>query len=362
MTDNDHSNPSAPDDEGITSKAIAVIDQLAPDGWRSKLARAAAQLLVGTRTGAQLYANTRETLDEIEGRSAMNKQLYAIATQQVANDPDQVERAKARLIGQTLTKQANIEAVITGANAKMLALPPPAESEVELVPGEVSAISGETSPDEPLSADWAASFSEVAENASSDELRDRLSRVLAGEIAAAGTFPRSTLRAIAELERTELEALVRLLPQVIGKVIFKDDQIDEETLQSLNDSGLTDYNSTYGRSMDINMKPGVSGAIPSLEWAIIIEVTAEINLSIPVIPLTRLGRAVVSLLDKFDEQMALTRFAERLDKTGVKRIIVGKYDLAEGDGIEIKNGAVVFPTPVIFDLGLNRSPLINFGR
>ena len=138
--------------------------------------------------------------------------------------------------------------------------------------------------------------------------------------------------------------------------------MDEETLQSLNDSGLADYNSTFGRSMDINVKPGDSGAISGLERAIIIEVTAEIHLSIPVIPLTRLGRAVVSLLDKFDEQMALTRFAERLDKTGVKRIIVGKYDCAEGDRIEIKNGSVVFPKPVIFDVSLNRSPLINFGR
>jgi Protein of unknown function (DUF2806) len=362
MADEDHCNPSATDDEGITSQAIAVIDQLAPDGWRSKLARAAAQLLVGTRTGAQLYANTRETLDEIEGRSAMNKQLYAIAAQQVANDPDQVERAKARLIGQTLTKQANIEAVITGANTKMLALPPPAESEVELVPDEVSAISGETSPDEPLSADWAASFSEVAENANSEDLRDRLSRVLAGEIAAAGTFPRSTLRAIAELERTELEALVSLLPQIDGKVIFSDGPIDEETLQSLNDSGLADYNSALRRSMSINLKPDNSVALYGLEWAIIIEVKAEIHVNITVVPLTRLGRAVISLLDQFDEQAAFTGFAERLDKTGVKRITLGKYDRAEGDRIQIKNGAVVFPKPVIFDVGLSRSPWINLGR
>lgn len=362
MTDDDHGNPSAPDDEGITSQAIAVIDQLAPSGWRAKLGRAAAQLLVGTRMGAIAYANARETLDEIEGRSAMNKQLYAIAAQQVANDPDQVERAKARLIGQTLTKQANIEAVITGANAKMLALPPPAESEVEPLPDEVSAINGETSPDEPLSADWAASFSEVAENANSEELRDRLSRVLAGEIAAAGTFPRSTLRAIAELERTELEALVSLLPKISGKVIFRDGPIDEEALQSLNDSGLADYNSAFGPSMSLKVEPDNPAALPGLEWAIIIEGTAEIHVSISFAPLTRLGRAVISLLDQFDEQAAFTGLAERLDKTGVKRIIVGKYDLVEGGRIQIKDGAVVFPKHVIFDLGLSRSPLINFGR
>ena len=362
MANEDRGDPPKPADDGLTSQAIAVIDQLAPSGWRAKLERAAAQLLVGTRKGAEVYAHARETLDEIEGRSAMNRQLYAIAAQQVANDPDQVERAKARLIGQTLNKQANIEAVIAGADAKMLALPPPAESEADPVPDGVSARGWETSPDEPLSADWAASFSDVAENASSDELRDRLSRVLAGEIAAAGTFPRSTLRAIAELERTELEALVRLLPQVIGKAIFKDGQIDEEMLQTLNDSGLTDYDSAFGRSISINMKPGDSGAIQGLERAIIIEVTAETHLSIPVIPLTRLGRAVVSLLDQFDEQMALTRFAEQLDKTNIKRIIVGKYDRGEGDRITIKNGAVVFPKPVIFDIGLSRSPLTEFRR
>ena len=71
-----------PADQSTAGQALATIDRVAPKGWRLRLAKATAQLLVGTRAGAAVYSEAREHLDEIEGRSAMNKQLYAIASQQ----------------------------------------------------------------------------------------------------------------------------------------------------------------------------------------------------------------------------------------------------------------------------------------
>lgn len=338
-------------EEGIASKAIVAIDKVAPKGWRLKLAKAAAQLLIGTRAGAAVYAEAREHLDEIEGRSAMNKQLYAVATQQIINDPEMVERAKARLVGGMLRKQENLEAVITGAGDKMLALPAPdhggENTEVQPTSGdEAERPSGDHAQgasEGPLNPDWAAAFSEVAENATSEELRDRLSRMLVGEISSAGTFPRSTIRAIAELEQSDLQALVELLPFTHGNAILGDEPIDSSKLEILKDCGLVDYNPSLGFTATINALPQAAAAIAGKEWALMIDASEAKSVNFPVIPLTRVGKAVVSLLDQFNEEATFEAFAERMDKTNIKQLMLGKYKQLANGKINIPNGRIIFP-------------------
>lgn len=338
--------------DDFASKALAKVDEVAPKGWRLKLAKACAQLLVGTRAGAAVYAGAREHLDEIEGRSAMNKQLYSIAAQQIVNDPEMVERAKARLVGGMLKKQENLEAVISGATDRMLALPAP--ERLESGPKSQQAIDEETSTasDEPLNSDWAEAFSEVAENATSEELRDRLSRMLIGEISNSGTFPRATIRAISELEKSDLECLVEMLPFTHGSAILKDEPLSKSKLDRLNECGLVDYNPVLAMTSTWNATPESPGALAGREWALVMEVTKEKSLNFPIVPLTRVGKSVVSLLDQFDEEAALRAFVDRMDKTDVKKIILGKYDSLPNDQIRINNGVSVFPKPVVFDIGL----------
>ena len=282
----------------------------------------------------------------------MNKQLYAIASQQILDDPEMVERAKARLVGGMLRKQENLEAVIGGAGDKMLALPPPDEVEGTPEDHEQPEDNSGGSSGEPLNPDWAAAFSEVAENATSEELRDRLSRMLVGEITSAGSFPRSTIRSIAELERSDLETLVTLLPFAHGKAIIKDDSISDETLEQLNECGLVEYNSTFGMTSAWTAKPDAPAGVPGNEWALIIEVSGEKSVVVPIVPLTRVGKAVVSLLDQFDEREALKRYADRIDKTLIKRILLGKYVSVDGGQIRIADGSVLFPESVVYDVGL----------
>lgn len=334
----------------MVGKAIAVVDKAAPKGWRLKLAKASAQLLVGTRAGAAVYAEAREHLDEIEARSAMNKQLYAVAAQQIISDPEMVERAKARLVSGMLRKQENLEAVIAGAGDKMLALPAPTEgdltSSVEQSDEEVDRSAGDQPrdvPGDPLNSDWAAAFSEVAENATSEELRDRLARMLVGEISSTGTFPRSTIRAIAELEQADLQTFVEVLPFTYGSGIVGETGIGADKLDALHACGLIEYNSAFGRVITINASPETAGGLIGKDWAIAIHVSEAKSISLPIIPLTRVGKAVITLLDQFDEEAALEAVVERLDKSGINQVQIGKYNASNDGKYTLSQGRIVFP-------------------
>lgn len=330
-------------DENDVSKALATIDQVAPKGWRLKLAKASVQLLVGTRVGAAVYAEARKNLDEIEGRSAMNKQLYATAARQILNDPDMVERAKARLVGGMINKQENLEAVISGASNRVI--------QPRLLTGQImtdqdnqQVNNTEIDPadDKPLNADWATTFTEVAEGATSDELRERLSRMLLGELKSAGTFPRATIRTIAELEQSDLEGLVSVLPFTYGNLIIKDNSISKETLELLHDCGLIDYNPTLMNSMTWSASPESSGALTGREWAVIMEVSSAKSIKFNILHLTRTGKAVVSLLDKFDEKLTLKTFIEGMDTENVNRVVLGKFESLPDNQIKVEGGEVIF--------------------
>ncbi|MDG2005410.1 MAG: DUF2806 domain-containing protein [Novosphingobium sp.] len=337
-------------DDNVESAALTAIDKVAPSGWQLKLAKVSAQLLVGTRAGAAVYAEAREHLDEIEGRSAMNKQLFATATQQILNDPEMVERAKARLVGGMLRKQENLEAVIDGAANRMQALPSPDQfgSDPENQQPADSETSMET--DEPLNSDWAATFTEVAENATSEELRERLSRVLVGEISSDGMFPRATIRAIAELERSDLEGLIAVLPFAHGNAIIKDDSISEKTLELLGECGLADYNSMLGHTATLSATPDSPAALAGREWAIVMEVSETRSISIPTVPLTRVGKSVITLLDQFDERSTLKNFVDHMDKNDINKVIIGNFVNLPDNKIKIVRGKRIFPNSVYYNI------------
>ena len=339
------------DDERQMSKALSTIDVNAPSGWRLKLAKATAQLLVGTRAGAAVYADAREHLDEIEGRSAMNRQLYAIASQQILNDPEMIERAKARLIGGILQKQENLEAVVQQAEKRMQALPrPQSSSNIGELPN-IEEMQKIGSVDEPLESDWAATFADLAENANSDALRERLAKVLSGEVASKGAFPRATIRAIAELEQADLETLVSVLSFTIGTGIAADPSIPKMALEALRDCGIVDFNPSFGVTLTWSGKPDSPGAFAGRDWAAIMEVREEKSVAVPWVPFTRLGKAVVNLLDDFHEGSALRNIIKSIDLSGINRITLGKY-INNNDGtIKIANGEIVFPRPIYVDMG-----------
>lgn len=338
----------------LLTDAVNAVDKVAPSGWKLRLAKITAQLLVGSRQGAAVYATAREHLDEIEGRTAMNRALFAAATDELVKDPRMIERAKVRLIGDLVQKQDNLENIVGKADERVLLLTnafvepssdtkhPNADNDDTA--GRLDDFGPED--DSPLPEDWASSFTGVAENATSDELRDRLSRVLAGEILSPGTFPRAIVRSIAELERNDIEALLSVIPNIVFNLVSNTDGIARATMNTLADAGLIDPNEMMTATMTANISSTKTSGISGTKFGIIIKANADITVSFTGRSFTRLGRAVLSILDEFDERTSVINAVSRIDKSHIVNIIVGEIKSIDDNSMELENTTTVYPTPV----------------
>lgn len=349
MSDNNKICENLPvvDDSQQAEGFIDKISKVVPQAWKNRLRRAAVQIVAGTEKGAEAYGSARERLDTIEGRTVVSNALAEAVAKQVANDPEQIERARARFLGSMLQKQENIESVITGASTLLSHLPPPEGERDNKGEPETNTSGQHRGTDEnsaqPLHMDWASAFSSMAENANSEELRERLSKILAGELVSPGTFSRATVRLIFELDRNDIENFQKVMPYVIDDTIVRL-KVSEEILNTnlmldLNGAGLVGDTSgllskTWPRG-DGKLPIGVSGR----EWLLAIYMVDGHDFQLPITPLTRAGQAVLDLLGRHDERPILKKIANEAPEGTFSKIVLGRH---------LAGGKVVPPIEQIF--------------
>jgi hypothetical protein len=306
----------ADDDTGV----LATIETVAPEGWRKHVAAVMFQLGLGTRRTADLYAKGRDAVDLADGRALVNKALaQAVASQAIA-DPELMERAKARFLGEAFAKQENLEAVLQGAEQQLLLAPPEGAGQSD------NADSNSSSYDAGLDKDWAAAFTREAELASSDELRSRLAKVLSGEIAQPGTFARSTIRLIAELDRHVLEDFQKLSPYIASNgIITTEDWNSGEYFSAgmrLDDAGLINgvTGSTHKR---YTISPEGYATLISDGLALVFHGNPGTEKRISCWLLSTTGVEVARLLPAVSRRPALLRAADEVDKSDLTLIELG---------------------------------------
>ncbi|MCD2316982.1 DUF2806 domain-containing protein [Sphingomonas sp. IC-11] len=315
-----------PADTGDPTNPFRVIDELPSPNWRRTLTKAALQLIAGTETTA-FYDELKA--DDAQRRAVVSGALAAAASKQAMVDPDLAERSKGRFLTWLLQKQENLEAVITSAATHAPALPAPGgiadSAGVSDEPSE-QANTADERPVEPLDPDWVASFTPLAESATSEDLRDRLGRILAGELASPGTYARSTVRQIVELEKEDLERLQRVMPLILGNTIFRDGERepDYSELAALADAGLiVDPTMTTSRTWQNAGSGGSMCLLSGEKWGIIFDMKEGQVLSLPVTTLTRTGVAVAQLLGPNNEQEVLRRIAARVAPSSYNKVLMG---------------------------------------
>lgn len=347
----DEGGGAVPAAEGEGAGPLAVVESLAPAGWKAKLARAALQLIVGTEKGAAIYGAMRERIDTVEGRSIVSNTLAHAIANQAVNDPEVMERARARFLGDIMQRQENLEAVIAEAAVQLPQLPAPSGPDVlNEAPTQETDDVGERTDEQaqPLDPDWAATFTDIAENATTDELRERLAKVLAGELQTPGAFARGTLRSIAELERRDLELMQAIMPFVLGGKIVRvsgsEAALEIAELLPLADAGLIfDANAM----LNSNWGPATAGAEQFLThgevWAVLMKMKEGQSDGYGVIPLTRTGNAVADLLGRPDERVILRRIVAQLNKDHYHAIVLGKLVPPNKIGAPLEQ---LFPVPM----------------
>jgi hypothetical protein len=291
-----------------------------PATLKRKVQRAIFRFIAGGM-GSEYWTQIRDNLDTMEGRTRVNMMLAEHVGKQAIADPQIVERAKARFLGDLARRQENVEAIARLANDSIEASPDAEQEEPAGAP-------------EP-SEDWMNAFIREAENASSNNLRQRLANVLAGEARKPGTFSRATVRFIAEADKETLEAYTNLLKYRFGDAIFIDKtwQSGERFNQGslLEDAGiLSGVTGTTHKVLDMGERTQL--IMPAEKLALVFEGALGTKHSPSCWLITRLGMEVASLLPPTDEVFAANHVAKIMPKSGITSIWIGALVLRE-DGI-----------------------------
>ena len=310
-----------PPPDPIGSDLVAAIDATGvPATIKGKVQRALLRFIAGG-VGYEAWREIRENLDTIEGRSRVNMMLAEHVGRQAIADPEIVERAKARFLGDLGRKQENVEAVALLAYNMAAAAPDAEEAVAENAP-------------EP-SQDWMNAFTREAENASSDDLRQRLAGVLAGEARKPGTFSRSTVRFISDVDKEILEAFqealrLRMIPDAVlieeswklGDWFARGSMLEHAGLIS----GVSGTTFKYWKLNDAG-----NAILPCDKLALMIMGPPAHEIRAYCWLLTKLGMEVASLLPSADEMTATQHTANALPKGGLDSVWIGRL-VRKADG------------------------------
>ena len=163
--------------------------------------------------------------------------------------------------------------------------------------------------------DWLDYFGGYAEKANSEKVRDLWARVLAGEIRHPGSFSRSTLRLLTELDQKMASWFEKETEsRIMGKYILRpDDHYGErlERLVFLEQVGLLYHVSPIG-SIRHTFKPDSDGWAAVVEGNLCLRMHIDHEVVLDVIPITRVGKEIAAILPPVDPNSVFKRLANAL--------------------------------------------------
>ena len=302
--------PSKPmTDNDCLSSEVSLRAQITETGLEAKAksrAVAAVDRLVGAT--ADIAASKMEAwAKRIRDQGRLDSAVYDAAVERIGEVIDGREDA-ARLMDEVVASR--IHAV---ANKKHVV-----ERTVDNLASPRTETVAEPEPDiEEVDPDWLNHLRGYAEKATSEDVRDLWAKVLAGEIRRPGSFSLTTLRFLAELDRQAASWFQEETEfRIEGNSILKPpaDDLKGERLQRLiflQEAGLIHEASAIG-GMARPFSPGPDGSAALIEGELCLRmrITGEVELEI--IPITRTGREICTILPSAEPRAVLRRVAEAL--------------------------------------------------
>jgi hypothetical protein len=271
---------------------------------------------------------TQGIKDKREARSQVSNALAKAVAAEVATDRDLIQRAAQSFLAKELRSQTNKEAV--------------AKKAIE----HLSDDSGSSDPNPRAPEDdWLNVFERYAENASSEKLRDLWGRVLAKEIRKPKSFSLRTMRFVSELDSETARLFEKYSNEVInGDVISKPQPLEGSQfmeLLELQDAGLLtgvdgNISQTYKNDLPGNM------TFKFRKSAVHVDYAGPINVNLPAIMLTNVGKELLRIVDPSDELDTARAFAENFPHAG---IISVKYGIMNEEGTAIVNTTTAWESP-----------------
>ena len=241
----------------------------------------------------------------IRARSRLETAVFDAAVERLAGTVESDADA-ARLIDELVASQMHLLANkrnVAQRAVDYLALPgPERKSDPESDAADVD-------------PDWLNHFAGYAERASSEKVRDLWARVLAGEVRHPGSFSLTTLRLLAELDQQmaswfQEEAEFRIM----DKYFLLPEDLRGERLRRmlfLEEVGLVNHVSKTG-GLAHTFDPESQGFVPVLEGDLCLRIHLDKTVQLAVIPITRVGREIVTILPSVDPRSVFARLAKAL--------------------------------------------------
>ena len=165
--------------------------------------------------------------------------------------------------------------------------------------------------------DWLNHFATYAERASSEGVRQLWARVLAGEIRRTGSFSLSSLRLLSELDQRMATTFQNEVKYRVRNDYILKPKIEEmkgarlESLSFMEEVGLLQSIDAIG-GVARKISPGSDGkgTLRENNLLLLMEMRRPVELSI--IPLTRIGREIATILPPADPLMVLERVGEAI--------------------------------------------------
>ena len=271
----------------VKSRAIAALD------------RFLGSLLDVPTSKLESYAS------RIRSRSRLEATAFDAAAEKLAGAIDSHADA-IRLIDELLTSQihllVNKKNVAKRAVDYLAASSFRPESEPKSDPTEVD-------------PDWLNHFGGYAEKASSEKVRDLWARVLAGEVRHPGSFSLTTLRLLAELDQQMASWFQEEIEfRIMGNYILRPHDYSGgrlERLVFLEEVGLLHHVAPTGGIVH-TFKPGPDGYVGVFEGDMCLRIHIDREVKVSVIPITRVGREIATILPPVDPRSIFRRLASAL--------------------------------------------------
>lgn len=240
------------------------------------------------------------------------------------NFEELMKRTQERFLFQELSKQSNIDAVVTKAYTEL-------EKE-------------ESVSDIPVDKDWTSRFFDSVANVSNEEMQDIWAKILAGEVKQPGSFSLRMLDVIKNISKYEAEAFQKASPLLIGgeKEIFivAEDKIYEKyslnfsDILLLDECGLIISNGTLSYNMTVTPERG--NHIICNDYVIMITNTSaeDLKVSCSVYTLTNVGKQLFNVLSPSVNREYVLDVAEYLWNKHKEKLIISVHALShfEADG------------------------------
>jgi len=187
-----------------TSVSVAITETGIEAKAKSRFVAAVDRLLGSAADwgSAHIEARTARRSAKTKGEVQLIEAVTQYGVEKLGADPAYAERAFARHFEKVLAGQENLDGVVRHA-ADQLRITPPTEAE--------------SKDDAELSEQFLDRFETYAEEATSEELRERWGRVLASEVRRPGTFSAKVMRIVDELDSQTARLFEQFCENLIGE-------------------------------------------------------------------------------------------------------------------------------------------------